>query len=346
MQKGIRVRAIVTGASGFIGGHLVERLLAEGLHVVALARSASDTARLANLGIELHRLSLTDQAALADVVRKADYVFHVAGLTRARSTSEYLAANEAPTRGLLSAVARAAPTLRRFVYVSSLAAAGPTPGPVPLDESSPCRPLGGYGASKLAAERAVAEHGRQFPVTIVRPPAVYGPGDRNFLSLFRTAARYGVVPAVGGVSKQVSMIHAADLARGMWLAASRTEAAGRTYFLTGGIHDLQEMRAALAAALDRKLRLLSVPSFVARLIGELGELRWTLTGQPQIVSRRKIRDMLQPRWTCRGELAERELGFRPLVGLLEGMQQTSRWYVANDWLQPLDQRPTRTAIHA
>ncbi|MFP4056139.1 MAG: NAD-dependent epimerase/dehydratase family protein [Candidatus Brocadiia bacterium] len=323
----------MTGATGFVGSHLVERLCREGVEVACLVRPTSRLAWLEGLEVETRTAPLEEADALAEAVAGADVVFHAAGLTRARAAKDYMAVNAAGTRRLLAAVERSAPGLRRFVYVSSLAAAGPTPWAEPLDESAEPRPHDAYGASKLAAEQAVL--GAGLPGCVVRPPAVYGPRDRNLLPLFRMAQRLGLAPVIGSRAKEVSLVHAADLASCLWLAATSEAAAGETYFVGSGTHRWTDVIAALAAALGRRVRGLRVPAFAARLAGELGELRWTLTGTPQILCRRKVRDLLQPRWTCSWAKAERELGYRAAVPLAEGMAHTAAWYAEQGWLRPL-----------
>jgi len=331
------VRALVTGATGFVGSHLVERLCREGAEVVCLVRPTSDLARLGALPVET-RIGSVEEADTLDL-SDVEYVFHVAGLTRARTVAAYMKANEEGTRRLLQAASRSARRLRRFVHVSSLSAVGPAPTSTPLDEAAEPHPVDPtYGASKLAGERAVLEVRDRLPVSIVRPPAVYGPRDRNFIPFFRTAQRLRLAPIVGSPTKEVSLVHVADLVEGLWLAARADAAVGQTYFVGSGTHTWSEVVAALGKALGLRLRVLRLPKFAARLAGELGELKWTLTGKPQIICRRKVRDMLQLRWTCTWAKAERELGYRPKVDLEEGLRQTAEWYVSQGWLKPLTRR--------
>ena len=321
------MHAIVTGATGFVGSHLVERLLAEGLDVVCLTRPTSDPVWIRDLPVEIRPVGLDEPDALASAVEGADYVFHVAGLTRARRPEDYLAVNAEATRRLVEATIRSGAAGRRFVYISSLAAAGATPGPEPLVETDEPHPLDGYGASKLAGERVVLAEAGRLPVTVVRPPAVYGPRDRNFLSLFRLARRWRFVPVLGKASNQLSFVHVTDLAEGTWRAASAPTGEGQTYYLGSGTHTMRDVADALSAALGVRLRALRIPSLLARLAGEFGELKWTLTGTSQIISRRKVRDARQPRWTCSWDKAGRELGYRPRVDLVAGMREMAEWYV-------------------
>ncbi len=326
------MKALVTGATGFVGSHLAERLLAEGLDVVCLTRPTSDTVWIRDLPVEIRPVGLDDPDALTAAVEGTDYVFHVAGLTRARRAEDYLAVNAEATRRLLDATIRVG-GVGRFVYVSSLAAAGPTPGPEPLTETDEPRPLAGYGASKLAGEREVLAVADRLAATIVRPPAVYGPRDRNFLSLFRLAQRWRRVPVVGKVTNQLSFVHVTDLVEGTWLAASSPAGAGQTYYLGSGTHTMRDVVDAIAGALGVRPRTLRIPALLARLAGEFGELKWTLTGKSQIISRRKVRDALQPRWTCCWDKAVRDLDYRPRVELAEGMREMAAWYVEQGLLQ-------------
>jgi nucleoside-diphosphate-sugar epimerase len=318
-------KAIVTGSTGFVGSHLVERLLAEGVQVVCLTRRTTNTAPLAGLPVEFH----PSDARLPD----ADFLFHVAGLTRGRTLAEYMAANADAT----ARIVQAAPSnLRRFVYVSSLAAVGPNATAEPQDETVAPHPHDYYGTSKLAGEHNVLHAADRLPVTIVRPPGVYGPRDTNVLPVFRVARRFGILPNIGSRDKKFSLIHASDLAQGIWLAANAPAAVGQTYFLSGGIHSPRDFAAALSQALarprEKPIRILSLPNFVARLAGEFGQLKWALTGKPQIMSRRKIRDLLLPHWTCSTEKARRDFGFVPQFTLAAGLAQTRNWYHAEGWL--------------
>jgi nucleoside-diphosphate-sugar epimerase len=327
------LRALVTGATGFVGGHLVERLLDAGMAVTCLVRETSDTSALAGLDVELRTAALDDASSLGRAVGGFDYVFHSAGLTRARTREPYFAVNAEGTARLADAVLAAGELPRRFVYVSSLAAAGPAPSAEPLTEDDEPRPRDHYGASKLAGEREALARADRMPVTIVRPPAVYGPRDTNFLPLFRSAMKLGRVPIVGRPSKQLAMVYVTDLAEGILRAAEAPQAAGRTYYVASGVHTMAEIVDAVCGALDMPSRRLRLPTLAALIAGEIGQLKWALTGKAQIVSRRKVRDMLQPFWICSWDRAREELGYREAVTLPEGMNQTVEWYFDQGWLR-------------
>lgn len=325
------MKALVTGATGFVGSYVAERLVREGLQVVCLARATSNARWLEKLDVELRTADLDDAGALARSVGDAEIVFHCAGLTRGRTQQEYDAVNVKGTRRLLEAVLQAGTPVKRFLYVSSLAAVGPARDVDAVDETTPPSPIDHYGRSKLAGERVVLDCAGRLPITIVRPPAVYGPRDANFLPLFRLARKWKLAPLIGGGGKRVSFVHAHDLAEGICLAGLGETAIDQTYFIAGCTHTTGEFVDALSQAMDLRIRRLSVPAWLARLAGEWGELKWKLTGRTQIVSRRKVRDALQDRWTCRWDKAARELNYRPGVSLVDGLRETDQWYREQGW---------------
>ncbi|HEX5421576.1 MAG TPA: NAD(P)-dependent oxidoreductase, partial [Gammaproteobacteria bacterium] len=188
--------ALVTGGQGFVGSHLCARLTAEGHRVRVLARPSSRLDNLAGLDVQLVRADVTEAAGLAAAVAGCDVVFHVAAALKGLREQDLFLINADGTRNIATASAAATPRPARFVYVSSMAAAGPSPGGrAPRTEDMPPRPLTWYGCSKLAGEDAVrSTAGLEW--TIVRPPIVFGPRERDVLGYFRLARR-GWLPLVG-----------------------------------------------------------------------------------------------------------------------------------------------------
>ena len=326
------MKALVTGASGLVGSHVAQRLIELGLEVACLVRPSSRRTWLEGLAVEYRTGSMNDEASLSLAITGVDYVFHCAGLMRARKLEEFLAVNAEGTRRLAQAAAWSTRKVRRFVYVSSLAAVGPAPTPVPVDETTPPRPLDFYGQSKLAGEQALLAFAPRLPVTIIRPPAVYGPPDTNFLPFFRLARKWRIAPLLGGPDKQISFAHARDLAEGICQAGLAEAAIGQTYFIASSTCTTAEFVRALGAGLGFYVRPLIVPAWLAKLAGEWGELKWKLTGRPQILSRRKVRDALQDRWTCCWDKARRELGYQEKITMEAGLAQTAKWYREKGWI--------------
>ena len=224
--------AVVTGSTGFIGRHLVEGLLARGAEVRAIVRP--ETARDAvGPGVESFEADLLDDRSLRNsrAWEGATHVFHLAGRTRGRTLAQFRAGNVFPTANLLSAIAARSGTRPRVVLASSQAAAGPAPcADKPVTEADRPVPVEAYGRSKLQAEQAVARYRDQFPVTIVRPSAVYGPRDRDFLAAFKQASRRIAFHAVPRANR-FSLVYVTDLVDALVRAAERPVAAGRTYFV-------------------------------------------------------------------------------------------------------------------
>jgi len=325
------MRALVTGASGFIGSNLVDRLLAEGVRVKCLVRRGSDLTWLRDLPVTLVTGDFQESASLAQAVADTDLVFHVAGVTRAARRAGYFQGNYEATCNLLRACEDYGPPGQKFVFISSLAAAGPSSGS-PLTEDLDPQPVSTYGESKLWAENAVLEFSRQHPATIIRPPVVYGPRDRDTLLLFKSLKR-GLQVIPGRLAQRVSLVHVHDLVMGIWLAAGSHRTPGRVYYLCGDGHcDWQTLGEYLGRVLGRRFRTFHVPWWLMRLVALGGSLASQFTSTPTLMNLDKLREIRQTQWLCSNERAKAEIGFQPAVDLLTGLAATAAWYKEAGWL--------------
>jgi len=318
-------RALVTGATGFVGSHLVEELTRKDYEVTCLVRRSSDLKWLEPLKVSTCVGDCRDPRSLEEAVKGKDFVFHLAGLTKARRDSDLLEANARGTENVVGAVARHNPGLRRFVHVSSLAAVGPCVNGRPATEETEPRPVSVYGRSKLEAEAAVIGLGDRVPVTVVRPPAVYGPRDRDFLVFFRMVRR-GVVPYWGRCS--YSLIYVDDLVRGIVEAAESPAAAGEVFFLSEGEYTNDAIADVIAEAVGRKPIRLRVPRGAVSVLAGIGQR----LGGPGIFNRDKARELAHDRWACDPSTAGVKLGFRAKIRLNEGLKWTANWYRIHPWL--------------
>ncbi len=326
------MRAFVTGATGFVGSHLVEALAARGDEVTVLARRPERAAPLARCGVRVALGTLDDAAALAAAAQGADVVYHLAGLTAAARPDDFFQANESGTRRLVSAVRRAAPGLSRFVYVSSQAALGPSAPGERLAEDAPCRPVTTYGRSKLAGE-AVVRGADDVPWTIVRPPSVYGPRDREFLTMFRMIRR-GLAPVFGTGRQEVSLVFAPDLADAIVRAGTTPAALHQTYHAAHAeAVRTRDLALAIGRAVGRRPLVLPVPGVLATpIVTAIGALS-AARGRPSVLNRDKMAEFLAPAWLLAVAKAERELGWRAAHAVGEGTRLTAESYRADGLLR-------------
>jgi nucleoside-diphosphate-sugar epimerase len=320
--------ALVTGGTGFIGTHLVERLLERGAEVYALVR---DPARAPFAGGAAVHLLQGDLFHIPALPSNLDAVFHLAGLTKSLKTVDYYTVNRHGTASLFDALAgqRLFP---RTVVLSSLSACGPSDGNRGRKESDPPAPVTAYGKSKLGGEEeALARRGR-FPVTILRVGAVYGPRDTDFLSLFKLVNR-GLMPVVGAAHRLVSLCYVKDIVRAL-------ETAARTRLESGEILNIgdpvartfEDIGRAAARVLGKAPKRIVIPKSVAFGASFVREMFSALTRRPNIVTRDKVLEYFQPGWVADTENARTKLSFTAEYSLEEGIRETIRWYQEAGWL--------------
>jgi nucleoside-diphosphate-sugar epimerase len=302
----------ITGATGFAGRHAVDELVRQGHRLRALVRTPGAAALPA--AVEVIAGDLDDGAALDRLLSGADCVVHLAGAIAALSTEAYFRVNAHGTRALASAASRAG--IRRFVHISSLSAREPGLSP--------------YGASKRAGEDAVAELMDRLNAIILRPPAVYGPGDRGTLPLIRELTR-PIAAIPGRREARFSLIHGRDLARLIARAATGGER---------GVHEVSDSRAegyswddliaVASAARGAPVRPVFLPRAVPFLAAIGSEALSRLSGKPGMVNRGKVAELYHRDWVCRaGTLALAEP-----ISFADGFSETVAWYRHAGWLPP------------
>jgi nucleoside-diphosphate-sugar epimerase len=326
------MKALVTGATGFVGSHLAEALLEKGAQVRALARGPDRLRWLAGIpDVETVFGTLDDRESLDAAARGVEVIYHCAGVVKADRPEIYHRVNGAGTKNLLEAALAHAEGLKRFVYVSSQAAAGPSRLDRPTREEDPPRPITPYGESKRAGEEQCERLRDRLPITVVRPPAVYGPRDVDILAFFKLASA-GVVPIPGLGERKVSVVYVKDLVRGILLAGEHPAARGETFFITSGDHTWPEVAGALREAVGRCFPL-PIPAAVFHGAALLGELYGRIFRQPVALNRHKARELTRRAWLCSREKARVMLGYEPGPTLAEGMKETAAWYRSEGWLR-------------
>lgn len=322
----------MTGGNGFIGSHLVEHLVKRGVSVRCLVRKTGNLSWLEGLELEYVVGDATDYDSLEPAVSGVDTVFHLAGRTKSSTKDGYYQANVIGTVNILKAVVKTNPNLNRFLYVSSQGAAGPSLDSSPVTESDSPNPVTSYGASKLAGEEAVRKFSSQIPVTIVRPPVVYGPRDTAIYEFFRMVCK-GIKPILGWRDRYGSFIYVEDLIQGLLLAAEMREAVGQVYFLVSESQvSWKELNNEIARALGKRALILHVPISLTVFAALVREIVSKMMKKPSIVDRQKIRELRERFWICDGTKAREELGFRPKYSFKQGMEKSAAWYRKVGWI--------------
>lgn len=322
---------LVTGATGFVGSHVLEAYHGHSVRLCALVRKDADAQRLMVQGISCTRGALEDHQALREAVSGADTVLHLAAVTKARSFDDYQRANVAGTQALIEAMRAVEPRPKRLIYLSSLAAVGPSRNGNPVTRDDVPKPLTAYGRTKLAGEKVCEAVGELFDVAILRAPAVYGPRDRDVFEFFRLA-RYGVMPLPGGPARRLQMIHAADLARALLLAATSDRVRGVYHVADARSYLWEDVARLVADAVGRKARVIRVPGPLIAMAAGVSETVASVLGKSTIFNRDKARELLAPGWLCETELARRDFGFEAHIPLQAGLAETAKWYFDHEWL--------------
>jgi nucleoside-diphosphate-sugar epimerase len=331
---------LVTGATGFVGLHLVEALVRRGDRLRAFIRPGGNAGGLRAMGVEVAFGELADFAALEKAATGIDVVYHVAGAVKAFSRADFFAVNATGTARVAEACA-AQSVPPRLVIVSSVAAAGPAPRGKIRTEADRPEPVSYYGCSKLAGEQAAVKFAATVPITIVRPGVVFGPRDNGFIQAIRFLHAFGCHVSAGFSPPPLSCIYVTDLVelllraadRGRTLPTDRDDdyATGR-YFASAPEYptfaDLGRMMRPMLA--QPTAPIITVPGALIYLVAGFNELCGRLRGKPEAFCIDKIREALASSWACSGEAARRELGFVPAKSLAGRMQETIDWFLANE----------------
>jgi dihydroflavonol-4-reductase len=323
------MKALITGGTGFIGSHLTEYLLDKGVEVFALVRDQNNLKWLK--GLDIHLLK-GDLFSIPSLPSDIDYVFHAAGLTKSSKISSYYTVNQQGTASLLKALGSQKIFPKRVIFLSSVAALGPSINSKPVRESDPPRPITPYGKSKLMGEYEALKFKNVFPIVILRIAAAFGPRDRDFLSYFNLVKR-GLLASLGRKERFYSLCYIKDLVNALYLCTQKDVE-------NGGIFNIahpspcrwDDIGIATGKAMRKKLIRVKIPVPLVYIAALFLDLMGKITQTPAVMNRHKFKEMRQDGWVADTKKAEEKLSFCAQYSLEEAIRETIDWYIKNNWL--------------
>lgn len=328
-----QIISVVTGANGFVGSHLVDLLLKQGHKVKCIVRSSSNLRWLEGKNVELSKCGLLDKNGLSEVLKDADYLFHVAGVVKAKDEEGYFKGNVETTRNLLDVLVDVNQNIKRVVIVSSQTAAGPSIDlNTPKKESDPSQPITTYGRSKKAQEDLAKQYMNKLPITIARAPAIYGERDTEIYLVFKTY-KYGLFTLIGFNDKQLSLIHVTDFVNGLYLCAEIDKAVNQIYHITSEeFYTWTQVGKEIQKSFGRKVLTLRLPHFLVYSVAAVAQFFAMFSSSAATFNLEKAKDFVQTYWTLDCTKAKEDLGYHQSVSISDGIKRTIDWYKENKWL--------------
>ncbi|MZH02549.1 MAG: NAD-dependent epimerase/dehydratase family protein [Nitrospinae bacterium] len=324
--------ALVTGANGFIGSHLVDQLLASGCTVHGMVRESSNLRWLDSSKVHLHKVDLTRRNFRVPDLEELDFVFHCAGLTKAKSRAEYFQVNATACSNLYEQCQQRGSRIKSIVHLSSLAATGPSLKGSLVDEMTPCKPVTFYGQSKFAGEEIALQYSKSLPLTVIRPPVVYGPREENFFNFIKLIQK-GWGLQIGSASKELSLIYVSDLVEAMLKASDPSKEKGKNYFVTdGNVYVWEQIAKECARILNVHVKTLRVPEAVLVPVALFFEALASFSSKPALFDRQRMIDIRQSSWSASPESFFKVFAFEPKFQLSRGLTETITWCQQEKWL--------------
>ena len=323
---------LITGANGFVGSRLCRLFAEKGYRVIAGVRKTADLSLLKGIDVEYRYGDVTDSETLPEMVKGVDFIIHNAGVVKAKKVETFYSVNEKGTVSLAKAVIKNNPNIKKFIYISSLAAAGPSLDGQPVTESDTPHPISEYGKSKLAAEAALLPFFGKLSIVILRPSGVYGPGDKEIFTFF-DAINKGIKAIVGDPERRIQIVHVDDLCHAVFLALeSETKTGEASFVAEKQSYSMREMVNILSKSSGRKCVTLRVPGFLFRIIAFISEFLFKLVGATPMLTREKAAELLAS-WEVSTAKAFNTFGFQSEISFKDGSEETYKWYREQGWLK-------------
>jgi len=323
---------LITGANGFVGTRLCRKFLTENYEVIAGVRKTADLSQLDGLAIKYRFGDVTQPETLNEMVAGVDYIIHNAGIVKAKKPEQFFYVNEQGTKNLLDAVWQYNPRIKKIIYISSQAAAGPVIDNRPVTENDSPHPITAYGKSKLAGENVVLSYTDRLPVVAIRPPGIYGPGDKEIFSFFQTVNNR-IKPYIGDTSRRLQLVHVDDLCRGIFLAVTSNTPSGAVYFIAEKkSYSMKELVLLLESASGKKGMPLYLPASIFKLIALISEGLFKMVNATPMLTLEKAGELLAS-WEINVSKAKKEIGFESQIDFETGARETFLWYRKKGWLK-------------
>lgn len=324
--------AAVTGANGFVGSHLVDYLIEKNFEVRCIVRKSSNLQWLEGKNVKIYDCGLFDKDGLRKAFRDVNYIFHVAGVVKAKNEEGYFRGNVESTKVLLEIASEVKENIKKFIVVSSQTVSGPALDGKPVTEDMKPNPLTTYARSKLKQEEVALSYKDIFPVTICRGPAIFGERDTEIFIYFQVFNK-GLTTMIGFDKKELSLLHVSDLAEGLYLAAISDKANGQIYFISSEkFYNWDDVGNITSKVLGKKAFRIKIPHFLVFTIAAFAQFFAMFSSKPATLNIEKAKDLTQRYWICDTSKAMRELGYRQKVSVEEGIKRTCEWYKQMKWI--------------
>jgi nucleoside-diphosphate-sugar epimerase len=330
LQRGFQMKNIaITGGTGFIGTHMIERLLADGHRVSCLVLPRQKYTALPD--VTYFEGNIMEPASLEGFLQNTQTIIHLAGLTRAKTEQEFLAINAEGTASLVDAAKKYSPDFSHIIAMSSLAAIGPSNDDCGHCEEEPFKPISSYGRSKAKLEEYLQKQDLNVHWTAIRAPGVYGPYDRDFLQYFKLVNKR--VRLVIGKRNVMSLVYVKNLVSAIATCVDNPAAYNQAFFISDdGCYDWDDIGKMIEASLGKKSLRISIPFWVVRGASMMSELMKPMMKNPPLITKDKLAEMSQSYWVVSCKKAHTLLGYTPSYTTSDAFQETGKWYRTHGWL--------------
>ena len=328
----MRPKVLITGASGFLGFHIVTAAIENGLDVYAAVRKNSNIEHLKDLPVQYVYIDFEDEEAMFRQLAEhgIEYIVHAAGVTKAIRQEVYNKVNAGYTLNLAKAAERLGDRFKKMVFISSLAAVGPLQNnDDTITESTTPRPVTAYGRSKLLAEQNLATV--SIPTTILRPTAIYGPRDKDIFIVVKTV-NSGLDPYIGKLLQQLSFVHAKDVADLSIKSLFVTDAVGIYNITDGNNYNRYQFADIIKNILKKKAFRFHIPMPLVKSLAFFLETTNGWLNKPSVINREKLYELAAKNWICDISKAKKDLAYAPKFDLQSGLEDSLAWYTKNKWL--------------